>query len=79
MRSNRGGSDIPFDTKEMMRDFKAVAFFVKHSLVNGFERGKINRSINDIAVAALVFSQFTLEHDTSSSKRLEFSQAADRD
>ena len=62
-----------------MRDFKAVAFFVIRLIDNGFERGKMNRSIKDIADAALVVSHFSLEHNTSSSKRLEFFKAANPD
>ena len=64
MRINGGGSDTPFDTKDMIRYLKAVAFFGKNPIVNEFERGNMNRSIKDIAGAALIVSQFTLAHYT---------------
>ena len=39
MRANGSGSDIRFDTTEMMSDLKALAFFDEYPNRNGFQRG----------------------------------------
>jgi hypothetical protein len=39
MRTDGGGSDTPFDTTDMMRDFIALEFFDEYANGHGFQRG----------------------------------------
>jgi len=63
----------PEDTEE-----KAAAMARKIALLRIFEdeQGKINRSILDVAGAAIVVSQFTLYADTRKGNRPSFTDAA---